>query len=134
MVANTSIKNHKPGSKIRVTQKARVFFTMLSYVSMGMPVTAEQISRETGIKVYTVGPRIIDLQKGFEYNGVTYYAVKHSETVNAAGNPCNAYTLTTVCPEIEAAEHVERLRKKAIRAVIEFRTAQRSAIRSLFDK
>lgn len=134
MIANTSLKNHKPGTEIRESQNSRVLSVLLDFAAVGEPVTVEFIGMITSIKQGTVHARLNDLFRGYEQNGVTYYAVRHSETVNTDGNPVNAYTVTTVCPEVDSKENIERLRNEAISAIIKYRTARKLAIKTLFDK
>jgi len=123
MIQQTSLKNHKPGTEIRESQNSRVLSVLLDFAAVGYPVTAEEIGLITNIKQSTVHARLNDLFKGYEQNGVTYYAAFHSETVNTEGNACNAYTVTTVCPEIYSKENIERLRKKVVDAIREYRAA-----------
>jgi len=134
MIAKTSLKNHKPGTNIRESQNSRVLSVLLDFAAVGEPVTAEAIGLITNIKQSTVHARLNDLFRGYEQNGVTYYAVRHSETTNTDGNPVNAYTVTTVCPEVDSKENIERLRKEAIAAIVKYRTARKMAIKTLFDK
>jgi len=134
MIAKTSLKNHKPGTPIRESQCSRVLSVLLDFAAMSLPVTAEEIGLITNIKQSTVHARLNDLFLGYEKNSVTYYAAFHSETVNTDGNACNAYTVTTVCPEIDSKENIERLRKEAISAIVKYRAARKMAIKTLFDK
>ena len=134
MIAKTSLKNHKPGTKIRESQNSRVLSVLLDFAAVGEPVTAEFIGMITNIRKSTVHARLNDLFRGYEKNSVTYYAAFHSETTNTDGNACNAYTVTTVCPEIDSKENIERLRKEAIAAIIKYRAARKLAIKTLFDK
>ena len=134
MIAKTSLKNHKPGTNIRESQCSRVLSVLLDFAAVGEPVTAEFIGMITNIRKSTVHARLNDLFRGYEKNSVTYYAAFHSETVNTDGNACNAYTVTTVCPEIDSKENIERLRKEAIAAIIKYRAAREMAIKTLFDK
>jgi len=134
MIANTSLKNHKPGTEIRESQNSRILTVLLDFAAVGEPVTAEAIGLITNIKQSTVHARLNDLFRGYTQNGVTYYAAFHSETVNTDGNAVNAYTVTTVCPQIDSKENIERLRKEAINAIIKYRTARKLAIKTLFDK
>jgi len=133
MIAKTSLKNHKPGTNIRESQCSRVLSVLLDFAAVGEPVTAEAIGLITNIRKSTVHARLNDLFRGYAQNEVTYYAAFHSETVNTDGNACNAYTVTTVCPEISK-EHIERLRESAISAILKYRTARKMAIKTLFDK
>jgi len=123
MIQQTSLKNHNHGTNIRESQCSRVLSVLLDFAAVGYPVTAEEIGLITNIKQSTVHARLNDLFKGYEQNGVTYYAAFHSETVNTEGNACNAYTVTTVCPEIYSKENIERLRKKVVDAIREYRAA-----------
>ena len=134
MIAKTSLKNHKQGTPIRESQNSRVLSVLLDFAAAGEPVTAEFIGLITNIRKSTVHARLNDLFRGYEKNSVTYYAAFHSETVNTDGNACNAYTVTTVCPEIDSKENIERLRKEAIAAIVKYRTARKLAIKTLFDK
>jgi len=134
MIAKTSLKNHKPGTNIRESQNSRVLSVLLDFAAVGEPVTAEAIGLITNIRKSTVHARLNDLFRGYAQNEVTYYAAFHSETVNTDGNACNAYTVTTVCPEIDSKEHIERLRESAISAIVKYRTARKMAIKTLFDK
>ena len=134
MIQQTSLKNHKPGTNIRESQCSRVLSVLIDFAAMSLPVTAEAIGLITNITQSTVHARLNDLFRGYEKNSVTYYAAFHSETVNTNGNPCSAYTVTTVRPEIDTAEHIERLRKEAISAIVKYRTARKLAIKTLFDK
>lgn len=133
MIQQTSIKNHKPGEPIRQSQNSRILTVLLDFAAVGEPVTVEFISMITEIKQSTVHARLNDLFVGYEQNGVTYYAVRHSETFNTDGNPVNAYTVTTICPEIDSKEHIERLRNEAIAAIIKYRTARKHAVKKLFE-
>ena len=134
MIAKTSLKNHNPGTNIRESQCSRVLSVLLDFAAMSLPVTAEAIGLITNIRTSTVHARLNDLFRGYAQNGVTYYAAFHSETVNTNGNPCNAYTVTTVCPDFDAEENIKRLRKAAINAIVKYRTARKLAIKTLFDK
>ena len=134
MIQQTSLKNHQPGTNIRESQNSRVLSVLLDFVAMGLPVTAEAIGLITNIRTSTVHARLNDLFRGYEKNGVTYYAAFHSETTNTDGNPCAAYTVTTVCPDFDAEENIKRLRKAAINAIVKYRTARKLAIKTLFDK
>lgn len=134
MIQQTSLKNHQPGTNIRESQNSRVLSVLLDFVAMGLPVTAEAIGLITNIKQSTVHARLNDLFRGYTQNGVTYYAAFHSETTNTDGNPCAAYTVTTVCPDFDAEENIKRLRKAAINAIVKYRTARKLAIKTLFDK
>ena len=134
MIAKTSLKNHNPGTNIRESQNSRVLSVLLDFAAVGEPVTAEFIGMITNIRKSTVHARLNDLFRGYEKNSVTYYAAFHSETTNTDGNACNAYTVTTVCPEIDSKENIERLRKEAIAAIIKYRAARKLAIKTLFDK
>ena len=134
MIQQTSLKNYKPESKIRTTQNSRILSVLLDFAVADGPVNVEKISILTEIKQSTVHARLNELFKGYNQNGVTYYAVFHSETVNLSGCPCNAYTVTTVCPQVETKEYIERLRKKAIDAIVKYRTARKNEILTLFDK
>lgn len=134
MTQQTSLKSHKPGTGIRESQNSRVLFVLLDFAAVGEPVTAEFIGMITSIRKSTVHARLNDLFKGYTQNGVTYYAAFHSETTNTDGNACNAYTVTTVCPEIDSKEHIERLRKKVVDAIREYRAAVNASVKTLFDK
>ena len=134
MIQQTSLKNHKPGTNIRESQCSRVLSVLLDFAAMSLPVTAEAIGLITNIRTSTVHARLNDLFRGYEKNSVTYYAAFHSETVNTDGNPCAAYTVTTVCPDFDAEENIKRLRKAAINAIVKYRTARKLAIKTLFDK
>ena len=134
MIQQTSLKNHKPGTNIRESQNSRVLSVLLDFAAVGEPVTAEEIGLITNIRTSTVHARLNDLFRGYEKNGVTYYAAFHSETVNTDGNACNAYTVTTVCPEIDSKENIERLRKKVVDAIREYRAAVNASVKTLFDK
>ena len=134
MIQQTSLKNHKPGTNIRESQNSRVLSVLLDFAAVGEPVTAEAIGLITNIRTSTVHARLNDLFRGYEKNSVTYYAAFHSETTNTDGNACNAYTVTTVCPEIDSKEHIERLRKKVVDAIREYRAAVNASIKTLFDK
>ena len=134
MIQKTSLKNHKPGTEIRESQNSRVLTVLLDFAAVGEPVTVEFIGMITNIRQSTVHARLNDLFRGYDQNGVTYYAAFHSETTNTDGNACNAYTVTTVCPEIDSKEQIERLRKEAINAIMKYRTARKMAIKTLFDK
>ena len=134
MIQETSLKNHQPGTPIRESQCSRILTVLLEFAAVGQPVTVECISLITGIKHTTVHARLNDLFRGYEKNSVTYYAVFHSETVNTDWNQVNAYTVTTVCPEVDSNENIERLRNEAIKAIIKYRTARKMAIKTLFDK
>ena len=133
MIAKTSLKNHKPGTNIRESQNSRVLSVLLDFAAVGAPVTVEFIGMVTNIKQGTVHARLNDLFRGYELRGVKYYAVRHSETVNTDGNPVNAYTVTTVCPEVDSKENIERLRNEAIAAILKYRTARKLAIKTLFE-
>ena len=133
MIAKTSLKNHKPGTNIRESQCSRVLSVLLDFAAVGEPVTAEAIGLITNIRKSTVHARLNDLFRGYAQNEVTYYAAFHSETVNTDGNACNAYTVTTVCPEIDSKENIERLRKKVVDAIREYRAAVNASIKTLFD-
>ena len=133
MIQQTSLKNHKPGTNIRESQNSRVLSVLLDFAAMSLPVTAEAIGLITNIKQSTVHARLNDLFRGYTQNGVTYYAAFHSETVNTDGNAVNAYTVTTVCPEIDSKENIERLRKKVVDAIREYRAAVNASIKTLFD-
>ena len=134
MIQQTSLKNHKPGTNIRESQNSRVLSVLLDFAAMSLPVTAEAIGLITNIKQSTVHARLNDLFRGYTQNGVTYYAAFHSETVNTDGNAVNAYTVTTVCPEIDSKENIERLRKKVVDAIREYRAAVNASIKTLFDR
>ncbi len=133
MIQQTSLKNHKPGTNIRESQNSRVLSVLLDFAAVGEPVTAEAIGLITNIKQSTVHARLNDLFRGYEQNGVTYYAVRHSETTNTDGNPVNAYTVTTVCPEVDSKENIERLRQKVVDAIREYRAAVNASIKTLFE-
>ena len=134
MIQQTSLKNHKPGTEIRESQNSRVLSVLLDFAAMSLPVTAEAIGLITNITQSTVHARLNDLFRGYDQNGVTYYAAFHSETTNTDGNACGAYTVTTVCPDFDAEENIKRLRKAAINAIVKYRTARKLAIKTLFDK
>lgn len=134
MIQQTSLKNHKPGTNIRESQNSRVLSVLLDFAAVGEPVTAEEIGLITNIKQSTVHARLNDLFRGYTKNGVTYYAAFHSETVNTDGNACSAYTVTTICQEVDSKENIERLRKKVVDAIREYRAAVNASIKTLFDK
>lgn len=133
MIQQTSLKNHKPGEPIRESQNSRILTVLLDFAAVGEPVTVEFIGMVTNIKQGTVHARLNDLFRGYEQNGVKYYAVRHSETTNTDGNPVNAYTVTTVCPEVDSKENIERLRQKVVDAIREYRAAVNASIKTLFD-
>lgn len=134
MIQQTSLKNHKQGTNIRESQNSRVLSVLLDFAAMSLPVTAEAIGLITNIRNSTVHAHLNDLFKGYTQNGVTYYAAFHSETVNTDGNACNAYTVTTVCPQVDSKENIERLRENVVNAIREYRAAVNASIKTLFDK
>lgn len=133
MTANTSFIAFKQNEKCRKTQTSAVFSALEAYSFTGNYPTAEQISRETGIKITTVYARLNNLKAGYIKNGVTWYCVPGPCVKNTSGNKVQTWALTVKASEVTR-EDIDRLFASAMSAIVRYRNAKKNYDRSIYSK